>query len=436
MVRFYGMLALLALSGVVRADGGPAVGTKLDASTASQAEKLLPPEILKHYQTGDYVNPIVEWPDSKYTWPADFLAASKQNEGKFKVAPEGHVVDKTTGTQPSSILGFPFPTIDEKDPTAGSQVVWNYLYRTWYFGNLQAESQINLVSQKALERRLDVTANFMYFDGVPKDELPANSGNFLVKFLTVVRSPADVNGTAALTWRYRDPTKRDSSWAYVPALRRVRAVSPANRSDGFLGSDLAQDDGTFFEGKPEDFTWKLTGETDQLRLADPINLQGKSRNDWHPRGGWNAMWDDIPFIGYMDPNWKGAGWAPNTAALANRRFWVVEGVPKDRYYLFGKLQLYIDKTAFQGSWNRKFDWKGEILNTYQVLAYNPQEIKRPDGKTDYVQGSNMAFQTAEAIRGNRATVAGIKSAPDSLFLVRSRFEDAVFDLDKLAQSGK
>jgi len=31
------------------------------------------------------------------------------------------------------------------------------------------------------------------------------------------------------------------------ALRRVRAVSPANRSDGFLGSDMSQDDGAFFE---------------------------------------------------------------------------------------------------------------------------------------------------------------------------------------------
>jgi hypothetical protein len=45
------------------------------------------------------------------------------------------------------------------------------------------------------------------------------------------------------------PGKRDSSWSYVPALRRVRAVSPANRSDGFLGSDVSQDDGRFFDGK-------------------------------------------------------------------------------------------------------------------------------------------------------------------------------------------
>ena len=33
----------------------------------------------------------------------------------------------------------------------------------------------------------------------------------------------------------------------VPALRRVRAVSPANRSDGYLGSDISGDDGFFFD---------------------------------------------------------------------------------------------------------------------------------------------------------------------------------------------
>jgi hypothetical protein len=433
------LLATLLLTVTMPLPGGAelAPGTTLDSSTAEQAKDLLPPEILAHYQKNEYVNPIVAWPEDKTTFPPDFKAASAANAGKYTVASEGHVVDKASGQQPPFIFGFPFPTVDTKDPTAGSQIIWNYLYRTWYFGNLLAESQINMTSRASLSRRLDVEASFMYFDGVPERERPkTNAGNFLVKFLTVVKSPADVNGTAALTWRYRDPAKRDSAWTYVPALRRVRAISPANRSDGFLGSDLAQDDGNFFEGKPEDFTWKLIGETDQLRLVDPINLEGKSRNVWVAPNGWNAMWDDIPFIGYMDPAWKGVAWAPRTAALAKRRHWIVEGVPKDRYYLFGKLVLYIDKTAFQGAWDRKFDWKGELLTTYQVMAYNPQPITRPDGQIDYVQGSNMAYQTAEAIKLERATIAGIKSSPDSVFHLRVLFNESKFALDSLAQAGK
>src|SRR5439155_15890678 len=39
-------------------------------------------------------------------------------------------------------------------------------------------------------------------------------------------------------------------------------------------------------------------------------------------------------------DWKGVPWAPAAAGLAKRKFWVLEGVPKDRYYLYGKLELW------------------------------------------------------------------------------------------------
>jgi len=122
--------------------------------------------------------------------------------------------------------------------------------------------------------------------------------------------------------------------------------------------------------------------------------------------------------------------------LARRRFWVVEGVPRDRYYLYGKLELWIDKLTYQGAWHRKFSWKGELLNTMQVMAWNPLRFTRPDGKVDYMQGSNMAYQCAENLKLNRATVAGIKSSPNSAFYGRIKFNPATFDVDALARSGK
>jgi hypothetical protein len=411
-------------------------GMTLDASTAAAAKDLLPPEILAHYEKNEYVNQIVDWPATKFTWPEDFQAGSKKNAGRFKIAKEGHVVDKESSQQPPYIMGFPFPTVDPQDPDAAAKSVWNYFYRTWYFGNLRAESQVNMINPTGLERRLDVVVDFKYFDGVPEAERPVNTGNFLVKFLNLVVSPADVNGTANVTWRYRDPGKRDSSWAYVPALRRVRQVSPANRSDGFLGSDTSQDDGPFFDGKVEDFTWKMIGTVDQLRIVDPINLEGKSQSTWHKSGGWDTAWPDIPFIGYMKPGWKGLAWAPVAPALAKRRFYVVEGVPKDRYYLYGKLQMYIDTITFQGAWDRKFDWRGELLNIYEVLGYNPQKVTRPDGTVDYLQGSNMAFQTNETIKQNRATVTGVKTTPTSRFLQRPPIDDQGFELSSLMRQGK
>jgi hypothetical protein len=335
-------------------------------------------------------------------------------------------------------MGHPFPTIDPTDKDAAVKILWNHFYRTWYFGSLLAESRVDWVAPGGLERHADVIVRWSYYDGPPEDQRPAtNPENYLVRNLALVVGPADLNGTAALTWRYRDGDRRDSTWAYVPALRRVRATSPANRSDGFLGSDQSQDDGPFFDGKAEDFDWKLTGEVEQLRICEETNLKGVGTAKWVEGKGWDTDWPDIPYIGYQDPNWKGVPWAPTgAAALCKRRFWIIEGVPRDKYYLYGKLQLYIDKVSYQGAWNRKFGWKGELLAIHQVMGWNPLPFTRPNGKVDYNQGGNQAYQTIENIKLNRATVAGIKSSPKAGFFTRINLDPAIFDVDALARSGK
>ena len=268
------VLAAATLIGVTAHDGHADfnTGDMVDQKSWQKAEGLLPPEILKHYKDGEYINKFVDWPAAKFNTPPDFKAGSDANVGKFTTSPEGTIIDKATGKQPPYVIGFPFATIDEKDPAAAVKILWNNYYRTWYFGNIVAESQINWVNPKGLERRADLKASFVYYDGIPQDEMPgANPDNFLFRNLALVTGPADLNGTAALTWRYRDPGKRDSTWSYVPALRRVRAVSPSNRSDGFLGSDTSQDDAQFFDAKAEDFEWKLAGQTDQLRISEETN---------------------------------------------------------------------------------------------------------------------------------------------------------------------
>ncbi len=426
--------ASMVTSGVAGEELKP--GMILNQQTWQLADGKLPPEILKHYKEGDYINPIVAWPKDFFVWPEDFFEATKANEGKYDIGAEGQVIEKATGKQPAYVLGFPFPTIDENDPNAASKVIWNFFYRTWYFGNATNESQVNWVNRRGLERRTDVVASFRYFDGVPVADREENPLNLLNQFLTVVKTPVDLNGTAALSWRYRDPTKRDSSWSFVPALRRVRAVSPANRSDGFLGSDMSQDDGPFFDGKPEDFSWTLKGSKDMLRIIDPLSLENKANLEWLEDGGWRAQWPDLPFIGYMKEGWEGVPWASATGALALRPHWVLEAVPKDKYYLYGKMEIYIDQITYQGSWNSKYSWKGELLNTYQVMNFIPKEVTRPDGTKDWVQGSSMAFQCAENIKRDQATVAGIKSSPRSGFDSNIEFDDNYFEMSTLNRFGK
>jgi hypothetical protein len=438
-IRWVGLAFAIVTSAASPRAADFTTGEMIDQGSWQKAKGLLPPEILSHYEKGEYANKFVDWPADKNDHAPEYVAGTEANAGRFTTSPEGTIIDKETGKQPPFIVGLPFPTIDDKDPAAAYKILWNYFYRTWYYsGNLYAESQINWMAAKGLERRADVKGSFNYYDGVPAEDRPeSNPENFLYRSLFEVAAPVDLHGTAALSWRYRDGTRRDQGWSYVPALRRVRAVSPANRSDGFLGSDESPDDGPFFDGKVQDFTWTLAGQSDQLRFADERNLRGEATAVWIEGKGWNTMWPDVPFLGYMDKGWKGIAWAPTGGAvLSKRRFWIIEGVPRDRYYLYGKLQLYIDAVTFQGAWVRKFGWKGELLAIHQVLGWHPIAFTRPNGQVDYNEGSNQAFQCVENIKLNRATVAGIKSNPTAPFITHIRFDPGIFSLDALARSGK
>jgi len=144
----------------------------------------------------------------------------------------------------------------------------------------------------------------------------------------------------------------------------------------------------------------------------------------------------MPFLGYMDPGWKGLAWAPIAAGLAKRRFFVIEAVPKDRYYLFGRIEFFVDTTTFQGAWSRKYDWKGELLQCFQVMGWDNHVFTRPDGKKDWGQGSNQAFQAVENVKLSRATVAGIKSSPTSGFDGKIKYPSGTFDYDALVRFGK
>ncbi|NOX69727.1 MAG: outer membrane lipoprotein-sorting protein [Gammaproteobacteria bacterium] len=55
-------------------------------------------------------------------------------------------------------------------------------------------------------------------------------------------SPTNVKGTAFLTYDYPDAQTDDDQWLYLPALRKVRRISAADRGDYFLGTDLSYED--------------------------------------------------------------------------------------------------------------------------------------------------------------------------------------------------
>jgi uncharacterized protein DUF1329 len=422
-----------------RAEVGLKAGDTMDKSSAALADGLLPPEILEAYKRGDWSNKIADWPEGKHTFEPEFVAATKDNAEHLDLDPLGGIIDKRTGKQPPRILGFPFPNIDPKDANAGVKVYWNFEYMYFNQGNSKNFVDLVWVNRTGIDRVSGQEVYFFYYDGQKPKYLPKdNPQNLLMQFIATATSPQDLYGTTALGWRYRDPGQRDAVWAYVPALRRIRALSPANRSDGFLGSDMSQDDGPFFDGKPEDFTWKLVGETEIYRLTDPLSLEGKSNRVPLPDGGWRTKFAPGPIAGFEDPNWKGVAWAPVGPVLAKRKAWIVEAVPKDKYYLYGKIQLYIDKENYEGMWNRKFSWTGELLNTYIAAGFRNAESVAPDGAHEWFWGANLAYQAALNLKMDRATVSGftLKNRENAINDRRMMYDPSFFDYQTLYRFGK
>lgn len=413
------------------------VGDVLDTSNAAKAKDLLPPEIVKHYENGEYKNRIVSYPLGQAKWQQSFLDATEKNAGQLDVDETGTVVFKGDGQQPDYIYGIPFPTIDPQDPRAGVKIAWNQFLAYWSGGSTFNVALVSMLQPKTIDREIHADGYFMFYDGQAEKYRRANPLNLQSQFLGVATFPTDLDGTASLTWRYRDPAKRDSVWAFVPALRRVRAVSPANRSDGYLGSDISGDDGFFFDGKPQDFTWTLIGKRDAMRVVDPDSVSGPITVNPAPGGGWEALtFDNPPMAGYQDPNWTGVAWAPISGGLAKRPVWVIQAVPKDKYYLYGKIELWIDAETWAGSWNRKFSWQGELVHSYQLMGQANHPAGTPDPEQEYVYAGKQVWACAENFKMNRATLGGMRATPKSPFVRRAPIDTNVFDAQALSRYGK
>ena len=275
MSRYIVALALL-LAAAARAELKP--GDTLGADNWEEARGLLPEEFLETYKRGDYHHRIAALDIERIGDDPVFRAALDANRGRYGLDAQGSIVDAKSGALPDYVYGWPFPDIDARDQQAAMKIVWNYFYTNYYGGNGHYRADLLWVSRRGLDRSIEVDSFVKHYDGQhPRFREPNADRELLSQTLAEVRAPADVNGIVSLSWRWRGAETRDSIWAFVPALRRVRQVSPANRSDGFLGSDLTQDDGAYFDGKVQDFTWKLVGEQDLLVLFDAPSLEAPGR---------------------------------------------------------------------------------------------------------------------------------------------------------------
>lgn len=423
------LLTLLAAPALAELKPGDTLGP----DNWEQARGLLPDEFLEAYRRGDFRHRVEALHIDRIGDDPVFREAIEANRGRYGLDAEGSIIELTTGAPPDYVYAWPFPDIDARDPQAAMKIVWNYFYTLYYGGNGHYRADLQWISRRGLDRAIEVDTYVKHYDGQhPRFREPDADRELLSQTLAEVRAPADVTGILSLAWRWRGAGKRDSIWTFVPALRRVRQVSPANRSDGFLGSDLTQDDGTYFDGKVQDFTWRLVGEQDLLVLFDAPSLHSAAQLERLPAGGWRMLIPGGARVGYQVPEWTGAPWCPVQEVLIRRPHWIVEAVPKDPYYLFGKLVFRFDKELFMGSYSSKYDWKGTLLASYSAIRTNI--VQAAPGELWGWAGGAVAVALNWKL--DRATTAGIVAGKNVPADSRIPLSAHLFSLQRLNERGR
>ena len=253
-------------------------GDILTQENWQQAKSLLPEGILPRFQDGSYQAKITTLP-ATMTWGSKFKSATEANAGKFEVDTVGSLTAKATNTVPPFLYGYPFPQIDPKDPQAATKVIYNFSYTLMQADDMERSSSLHWVGPTAVQNQIEFQAQLL-FHGSRFSGPTANPDATLRKEIIAGISPAEVFGVMILEWVYLDPQRWNSLWMYVPEMRRVRQLPPANGSDSLFGSDLAYDDPFLFSGKVQYFTWKLVGAQDALVpyvSTEPKSLRRESK---------------------------------------------------------------------------------------------------------------------------------------------------------------
>jgi hypothetical protein len=369
--------ALLFVTPPVLGDVTP--GDKIDQSNWQKIEGLVPDPLLNYVKKGDFVLNIGKL-NYEPVWGAQFQNASAANAGKYDIDEEGGIIDPEIGKRPEYIYGFPFPDIDPQDPKAAVKIMWNRNFTLAQWAQQYIRYNMMWVGRGGFEREVSGESMEYFNDGRP-NKAPNPDGTE-VKEWTHVESPASVDGFLQLTWRYMD-NRPDSCWSYVPAARRTRQLSSANRSDPFLGSDFTSDDTYMWFGKNQSMTWKLVGQQDVLVQTvgpDPIPIEPGPQVD---NGGlsWLTKKDfKGAQMGYETPGWKGAPWAPTNMIWVKRPAWVIEAFPKDPYYSYGRQVYYADRENGLLLYKVVYNRAGE----YWKLVYTDFEMGwSPDGAVRY-----------------------------------------------------
>jgi len=361
-----------------RADDVPD-GTVIDRTNWDKVQGRVPESLLNWLKRGDWV---IELKNLNFD-PAEYfegfsVKAFEKNRGRYDLSADGGIIDVKTGKPPDCVVGIPFPDIDPADPKAAAKIMFNNHYMQYVLGDIRVEVHLIWFNRSGFEREAGCEWIQAAMDGWPGASERGNPEG-IEKYATLfVRSPFDARGLAVMLWRYLDPKKYDNTFVYVPALRKVRRVSPANRSNS-IGSDATADDANGFDGKISTFDWKLVGRQEAVIPWHDENPMTVVRNE---EGEWQTTKTIKKVIyGCEKEGWQGAPWAATNLAWARGTVYIIEAIPLDPNYNYGTHYLWVDTQTFSCNYKVINDRSGQYWKTF---LKGDAAWRSADGQTRYL----------------------------------------------------
>jgi hypothetical protein len=175
-----------------------------------------------------------------------------------------------------------------------------------------------------------------------------------------VKTPFDLRGTMFLLFRYTEQGREDDTWAYIPALRRVRRIAATQKSDSLLGTEFALEDFYIFAGYVWEHQWEFQGEQTVLgpmnsrRVCFPsiIGTEEATRATGMTRLGTRDEWFNCKYgpygaLPFVEETWQ------------KRSAFQLDDVPRQRGHPYSRKKIWYDKETMMPIYSIMYDRAGQ-----------------------------------------------------------------------------
>jgi hypothetical protein len=267
-----------------------------------------------------------------WTLPKPYIEANEKYGGQARLVKQADGRYKLE----NYVGGFPFP--NPSGPEKGTEIAANVTYRMQgyiYAGFPDSGASAPFFTKDRFGNWNTEMVDYLYRQlaynwepGIPSVD-PRAGGAWYTEWL-MVEQPEQSRYTADLTIFWQDNLKEESSYVFIPALRRSLRLSTSARCAPLLGSDMTHDDQRVgWNGGVGMFHGDFLREQKLLALVEMTNQPGKFPQSYDGMLGWPK------------PSW---------GPWETRDVWVIDvrRIPSlAPGYCYGKRVMYIDKQYYQ-----------------------------------------------------------------------------------------